>query len=363
MKVLFISRSGLFKDKGGDTVQLMQTAASLRELSIEVDVRLCDEKINYEPYNLLHFFNIIRPADILIHIRKSKKPYLVSTIFVDYIEYEKVERKGIAGIFFKVISPNAIEYAKVIARFIFKGERIMSKEYLWTGQRRSVQKILSSAAMLLPNSNSEYMRLVAHYQCKTDFRVIPNAIDPSLFKMQEGENGRDKNLVICVGRIEGRKNQLNLIRSLRGTKFKLSLVGSPATNQSSYYEACKNEAGNNVEFIDNIPQEQLLDYYNKASVHVLASWFETTGLSSLEAGVMGCKLVITDKGDTKEYFEDLAFYCEPGSPDSIRNAIEHASAAGFSDILRNKILKEYTWKIAATKTLEAYNTVLSNQAS
>ncbi|PWT96534.1 MAG: glycosyl transferase family 1 [Bacteroidetes bacterium] len=361
MKILFISRSGLFRDKGGDTVQLLQTAASLRELGVDVDVRLCDEIIDYAPYDLLHFFNIIRPADILLHIRKSKKPYLVSTIFVDYGEYEKKVRKGIVGMFFKYISSDAIEYAKVLARYFLKGEKIISREYIWLGQKRAVKKIMSNASMLLPNSHSEYKRLIAHYHCSAGYRVIPNAIDPQLFKNVNNEKIRDENFVICVGRIEGRKNQLNLIKSVQGSRFRLTLIGSPAANQASYFEACKIAAGTNVEFIDNLPQEQLLQYYSQASIHVLPSWFETTGLSSLEAAAMGCRVVITDKGDTKEYFEDLAFYCEPGSTDSIREAIERASEAGFSDTLQKKILREYTWQIAAFKTLDAYKIVLSNK--
>jgi len=39
---------------------------------------------------------------------------------------------------------------------------------------------------------------------------------------------------------------------------------------------------------------------------VLPSWFETTGLSSIEAGVMGCNIVITDKV-MQEYFSHHAF--------------------------------------------------------
>ena len=70
MKVLFISRATLFKDKGGDTVQLVNTADQLKELGVEVDIKLGDRRIDYEQYDLIHFFNIIRPADILYHIER-----------------------------------------------------------------------------------------------------------------------------------------------------------------------------------------------------------------------------------------------------------------------------------------------------
>ena len=103
-----------------------------------------------------------------------------------------------------------------------------------------------------------------------------------------------------------------------------------------------------------MPQNELVEYYERARVHILPSWFETTGLSSVEAAVMGCNIVITDKGDTREYFENEAFYCDPADPKSILNAVEKASKAPLNENLRQKILKNYTWKQAALQTLKAY---------
>ena len=75
MKIAFITRSTLFTVPGGDTVQVVQTAQQLAGLDVNVEIRLSNEVILYEAYTLLHFFNITRPADILYHIKKSKKPF------------------------------------------------------------------------------------------------------------------------------------------------------------------------------------------------------------------------------------------------------------------------------------------------
>lgn len=357
MKVLFISRATLFKDRGGDTVQVENTAKYLRQLGIEVDIRLCTEKIDYSGYSLLHFFNIIRPADILIHIQRSRKPYVVSTIYVEYAEYEKKIRSGITGLLFRILSPDSIEYAKVVARFLLNGEKIISPRYLLLGQTRSIRKIIKNAALLLPNSNNEYKRLERHYGVSQAYWPIPNAIESALFDQRDNTE-KDPVMVICVGRVEGRKNQLNLIRALNGTKYRLYVIGSASTNQAGYFTACRQEAGPNVSFIDNIPQQALIDYYRKAKVHVLASWFETTGLSSLEAAAMGCNIVITDKGDTREYFENDAWYCDPSSPSSIFAAIEEAAGSPPNPLLRTKIYAWYTWQVTARKTLEAYQEII-----
>ena len=111
-------------------------------------------------------------------------------------------------------------------------------------------------------------------------------------------------------------------------------------------------------FAGRVSQDELIDYYKKAKVHVLASWFETTGLSSLEAASQRCNVVITGKGDAKEYFEDYGFYCEPDSEKSIFEAVKKAAKADFDERLHTKIYKQYTWMHAAEKTLEAYREVL-----
>lgn len=357
MKILFISRATLYKVRGGDTSQILDTARHLGKLGIEADIRLCNEVIDYKGYDLLHFFNIIRPADILHHIQRSGKPYVISPIFVDYAEFDRNIRRGMTGMVLGFLSSDGLEYVKAIARWLVNGEKLVSPSFLWLGQRRSIRKILGGAAMILPNSNSELTRLKARYEILAPARIIPNAIDPSLFTHGGGQ--KEKDLVISVGRIEGIKNQLNLIRALNGTKYRLILIGSPSANHKAYYEECRKNAEANVSFVENLPQQELTGYYERARVHVLPSWFETTGLSSLEAAAMGCNLVITDKGDTREYFEDYAWYCDPASPASIFEAVEKAAAADVPAALSTKIFAQYTWSHTALRTAEAYREIIN----
>ena len=356
MRVAFITRSTLYTVPGGDTIQITQTARHIADLGVAVDIKLTDESINYADYDLLHCFNIIRPADILYHVKKSGKPFLISTILIDYSAYDKHHRKGI-GRLFCYLNIDAIEYVKTIARWILGKDKLRSIDYLWKGQQNSIKLLLKNAALILPNSISEYQRLKIRYGHTPKHMVVPNGIDPSLFTRQP-EIKKDELLVICVARIEGVKNQLNLIKALNNTKFKLLLIGSYSPNQYPYYKECRETAAANIEFINHVPQQLLLEFYNRAKVHVLPSWFETTGLSSLEAAAMECNIVITDKGDTRSYFKNHALYCDPASPESIYQAIETAANAPYNDGLNSLIREEYTWQQAALQTLKAYQLVL-----
>ena len=127
----------------------------------------------------------------------------------------------------------------------------MSLSYAFKGQKKSIHEIIKKAGLLLPNSRSEYIRLQEIYGCQTDHIVVPNAVDCNLFKFNKDAK-KDPKLVICIARIEGIKNQLNLIRALNDC-YHLLIIGAPV--RSSYYQMCRNAASRNVEFIEHIPQQ------------------------------------------------------------------------------------------------------------
>ncbi|MDO3643396.1 glycosyltransferase family 4 protein [Mucilaginibacter sp. L3T2-6] len=356
MKVAFIARSTLYTVPGGDTVQVVQTARQLTNLGLEVDILLSKDKINYGKYDLLHFFNLIRPADILYHSKVAGKPFVISTILCTYGDYYQYNRNG-AGAIFTRLPADSVEYLKTVARWILGRDHLSGIDYLWKGQKKSIIELLNRANIILPNSESELKRVKESYPNNARHVIIANGINPERFPF-DPSLPKDENLVLCVARIEGRKNQLNLIRALNNTRFKLVIIGAPAPNQLDYYHQCQAEAAANVSFAGRLPHEELISYLQRAKVHILPSWFETTGLSSIEATVMHCNIVITDKGDTRDYFGKDAIYCEPESTESILRAVVQAGKAPFNKDLLARILKNYTWKQAAQQTLKAYKTAV-----
>jgi len=356
MKAALISRSSMYSVKGGDTIQLLKTAEGLNKLGISTKVFQASEKIPYSEFDILHFFNVIRPADQLRHIKESGKPYVVSTIYLDYSSFDKKGRGFPYRHLFRILGRHRSEYFKNIYRFLSGQDSLVSRSYL-LGHRKSMLGVLEGAALILPNSSSEYLRLQSEFGRAFNHHVVPNGIDPKVFG-QIPEGIRREKKVISVAQIYGMKNQHMLIQACNELKYPLEIIGKPPPNHTAYYNYCKSIAGPDVSFVDFMPQEELVMRYASAEVHALPSWFETTGLTSLEAGTMGCKLVVGKDGDTLEYFGDMAWFCDPDDQDSIKSALRAAMDSTEESASREHIMKKYTWDRAAEETLKAYKQVL-----
>lgn len=360
MKVLMISRANLFTVPGGDTVQISETARALKALGVDADIHLSDETIDYSQYQLIHFFNVIRPDAILPHIKKSELPFVLSPIFVDYSEVERKFKSFPMRLASNIFGPDGMEFLKNIARSVLKQQPPLPIDYLINGHKRSVENCLQASRVLLPNSNNEYNRLQKRYRFDTPYIKVPNAVGSEF--MDDLLPAVERSGVLCIGRIEVIKNQLNLIKALNGTDIPLKIIGKPAPNHQQYHLKCMKVAGNNVQFLGQLDKTNIIGELAKAKVHVLPSFFETTGLSSLEAAAMGCNVVITTRGDATEYFGDAAIYCEPDQPETIKSAVEKALHSPVNPDLRQMVMKNYRWDIAAQKTASAYYLALKPNA-
>ena len=367
MRILFQSRTSLFNVPGGDTVQILKTKEYLEKLRIHVDVST-ELQADVSKYDIVHLFNLIRPQDVLIQIRNAKrydKKVVLSTIYGLYTEYDRCARTGISQFLSRRFPTSTLEYLKTIARVITNKEiHNGTIQYLACGHMRAQREIISRTDVFLPNSTSEMRRVLADFSESQGkrFVVVPNAVDTSLFNSDKINVSKEvmkyDGCVLCVARIEGRKSQLNLVRAMKDLPWQLVLIGTPAPNHMGYNEQIKNEAGNNVHILGQMDHHLLPQFYKAAKVHALISWMETPGLSSLEAAVMGCNLVITDKGDTRDYFGEYAYYCDPDSVDSIRTALIRAYETSLKPTLCHKVKDNFTWERAAEKTMEGYRVAL-----
>lgn len=366
MKVLFQSRTNLFQAPGGDYVQMLKTKEYLEKLDVIVDISLAFEP-DLSSYDLVHLFNLMEPQDIylqMLHAKKHNKPVVLSTIYGLYTEFERKARGGFFQKLAQYLSAYQIEYIKrMVKHYHEKRFHLGVQKLAMMGFYKMMHHIVSETNVFLPNSDSEMQRVAREFQISNpSYVAIPNAVDAQVFQMHDVETDNPyaqyQNCILCAARLEGRKSTLQLVRAVKNTNYTLVLVGKPSDNQKDYIQQIHREAGKNVVFLGAVPHEDLKYLYQVAKVHVLASWMETPGLSSLEAAVMECNIVVTKKGDTYDYFQDFAYYCEPDDVLSIKKAIDEAFQAPFNPKLKQRILERYTWEKTAIATKKAYQMAL-----
>ena len=343
-RVLMQIRPDWESSPGGDSIQLRGTQAALEALGVRVSVST-DLQPDLAGFDIVHAFNTTRPQESLEHCanaRRQGKPVVLSTVYWDAREFLHRAQQMLDPDF----EPSAREVATLAAR------------------EAQAAVVMEMADLLLPNSEAERDLLarnfgVAEEQC----RVVPNAVEERFFEATPDDFVREHRVgdfVLCVGRIELRKNQYALLAALEDSDLPLVLIG-PAMDEA-YLERCRSRATPRVTFIPALPHELLPSAYAAARVHVLPSWYDTPGLVSLEAAAAGCNIVSTDRGSAREYFGDLAWYCSPDDVDSIRRAVTAAWDTPRSDGAARHVREGYTWAVAARTTLEAYRSALAAHA-
>ena len=366
MKVLMQARINLFTASGGDTIQILKTSEYLERIGIACDISTASVR-DYTSYDIIHLFNYTRIQETSWFAREAKKrgkPVVLSTVYWDNEETERMADLGWRKYLTRFLSLDQIERLKGLWRVI--AERQVNKASLnliIKGFSRLQVETIKYIDYYLPNSEGEmglFQEKFCH-QTILPYSVVPNGVDPKNQLDEPADQGSAfADCVLCVGRIDGRKNQLNLARALKGSSFPVVFVGQAAPNHSSYMEKVRRESGPDCHFLGQVSNNEVHRLYRLARVHCLPSWYETPGLASLEAAAAGCNIVVTDRGSTRVYFGDLAYYCEPDSVESIREAVDRAYNAPRNERLQRHVLENYTWEKAARKTAEAYHYVLEN---
>lgn len=343
---------------GGHRIQLEHTASALRALGLEVEEHL-GASLPPGTWDVVHGFQL-GPEDVLAARQHSRAvaistiywglAYTASTVGRNRQRLRPMLGRGKRGLRYLTASLQGREPLTRLAMQDMRAELAQLAA-------------LSMADILLPNAEGEAAHIRDDLHVLTPIQIIPNAIDPDLFT--PGYDAvRPPGSVLCVGRVEPHKNQLGTIETLRGMPdVELTVVGPPHPHHADYYERCQRAATDNVHLIPGVDHAALPGLYARHKTHVLASWYETTGLVSLEAAASGCTVVTTNRGHAREYFDHHAWYCDPARPETIRQAVKDALTASPSDALRTRIEASFTWSETARLTLLAYEAVLDHRSA
>lgn len=351
-KVLFQTRPDLFDNFGGDTVQIIRTKSELERLGLKVEISF-DPAQELDGFDIVHVFNLLRPVDALQFIRNARSQRKLIALSPVYWNTSEFEEKG------RFVPPWRTPKT-LTGETSGEIERLRKLRRSLERSRQKLSLILSD--IVLPLADAERSLLVSDFGLGNHrFRIVHNGGDllegPSSVECPSAV-GHLRDYVLCPGRIEDRKNQLGLIRAMRSTGLSTVIVG--AAPNAAYFYACQQAADDKVVFLPQMPAPELAAAYRAAKVVATPSWFEVAALANLEAGLAGCHIATTDRSSAREYFGELASYCDPSDIESIRRSVLSEYQRPRDGALKDLISGNYTWRKAAEETVEAYEYLLSN---
>ena len=344
--------------------------------------RQCKNYCNFlaERGHTIYLVNILKEApdwsiDYNLCHMVNAGGYKSSSILVAQI----CKSKGIPVFISPVYWPTEEVQKEILNKFKDQNEEsIRSKFNIHLDGTRNM---LFYADMLLPNAEiemDEVVKLMYGDDTKKEqvlYKVIHNGIDVegeinlalSLKDLQFDERLEEMlsdRFVLCVGRIEMRKNQSVLIEAMKplweeDENLQLVLMGNKSL---PYIKYIKEEIkGKNILFCPPGPPGAVMKMMRRAKVHALISLIETPGLVNLEAGALNKPLVVADRGSVREYLgeeREGVFYCEPTDVSTVTDALRKALACGEVESLGEFIRETYDYRKIAKDLEDVYKTLV-----
>lgn len=378
VRVLFIPRDDADRIFGGDVVQMHKTAEALRELGVLVDIGPPEAAASGN-YDVVHLWTSLHfPAPLSHHLDRLENArgnsiVALSTIWAPHhvVRWMDAARRWLFQRWSAQTPLLNLTTAENDLRAI-AGRRLdfslddgnplsAFAPHPYTAECRDV---LARIDLILPNS---WMELSAIFNYLGDFAaydVVPNAVDAKDFDGADASELPDElrpgEYAIMSARFDTRKQQDFAMLAMRELDIPLVFVGD-VTDQEIFTRMRALAVGRKEQVVHFpfLPHSRLRHLYAGARVHFLPSIFESPGLSSLEAALLDCSVVVGNLAFESEYFQDGAYYCDPCDAYSIRRAMqnawdEHEFTAHRRKVLADRIRAQFTWHHAAEATLRAY---------
>lgn len=337
MRVLFLTYPRIGLNRGGLQIQIEETARSLSKLGLDV--------VQYDPWknqvpdvDICHVFSIdCSMVDHVTRAVKLKVPVVVCPVL---------------NIF---NSPPLLSIVK---------QKLSVLPGVYSDLKRA-KVMLDAAALVLAANSDERELLTKVFNVEpSKLRIIPNGIsmtfrdgDPQLFQEKYGT----KNFVLNVASIEPRKNQLTLVRAMRGLPYTLVLVGRASPENERYFKQVKAEAGSNVQFVGSLQHDDpmLASCYRAAKLFVMPSFSEVMPLTLNEAAVAGCRILASDQVPIAEAIAPFVRRFRPNDVQAVTRLIDDEMRDQAESAIPQAIRAMPTWDQVGQELLVLYRSLVN----
>jgi len=352
---------------GSVPARMRELQHALAALGVDADVSAADAP-DPSGYELVHVFNVWEPTAALAqlrHLRRFATPVVFSPIYIELSEFAWAAR-AVPQIFQLATSRaerDAYLRAAADGSLVADGVERFARNEIVPGYFAALAEMIGLVDLVISASEIELEQLWATGVPRVPFTVARDGVDASRFAAASPQSFARRydvaDYVLCVGAIEPRRNQLLLAHALRDAQVPLVLIGARADTE--YAAALTRVGGPNILVVDDAAvladAGLVASAYAGARVVALPSWCEASALGPLEAAAAGAPLVLGDRSAARDYFGELATYCDPGDVVSIRDAVLRAYGEP-PDAARRSALRahaaRHTWAATARATLKGY---------
>jgi glycosyltransferase involved in cell wall biosynthesis len=247
---------------------------------------------------------------------------------------------------------------------------LRTRSYIWTMYRYA----LKNASKIITVSNYSAGDIVRRLNINHDkIRVIYHGLDEEF--LRPGKNGvsnsTQRSFVLMLGGDSYQKNPEGAISAWANVseeirrKYPLTIIGFCGNEQSPLIKALKRyNLLNEVEIKGWVSKEELIQYFQNATLFLYLSRYEGFGFPLLQAMGSGIPVISTNRSSIPEVLGDVGLQYDPddhkGIAEGIEKMLSNKSLRDKQSIIEKERASLFSWQRSAEEHLKVYEEGLKN---
>jgi glycogen synthase len=349
----------------------------------------CEDGINLvrAPFGNLHWYlhKLGLPGGMALPVREMEWSLVFRRRLEELIEKEHIDviegcESGLLLLGSPIIRAIPLVVRLHGEQYVFaknSHQRIKAGEHLL--HKMEIRSLRSAVGVTAPSSFRAH-EVANELRWRNDrISVIPNPISPWMLDQALGvernaSNG-NANTVLYTGRVAYVKGSLVLLdavpmitRECPQTRFVLAGARHTSIDDLTLNQLLQvGEVARHVDILGHVSWRELTEWYRKASIFVLPSYYETGGISAIEAMAFGLPVVASRTGGIPEVVEDgvTGILVPPGDSKALGEAVIHLLREPdlrrrLGQAGRQRVLDEFTLDRVLPQTLSVYQNLSRN---
>ena len=216
--------------------------------------------------------------------------------------------------------------------------------------------------------SNKYLNLMFEYDVynkyKNKFVVINNGVNYKEIINNHHSNNRNNTeeyVITSIGGGRKQKNNLEVCKALnriKNKKFKYIIIGK----KSEDFKQIKEYSF--VDFKGILPWSEVIDILKNSDIYIQNSYYESFGISTIEALYSGCDLILSKNIGVISLFDQIPkkTVVSPSNIDELTDVISYRFDNHNNKILKNSLYEEkIDWKFITIKYLELWDSISSGE--